>query len=186
MWAADCGAVRDALALTPVFLKARANELDFKDLQVPLGRRFRALKLWAVLRCYGAEALRAHAAHQCEAAAWLARRIMEDGRFELADEPRLGLVCFRLKAAPASAGIPASSNNGAGAGSPAKDPARRLNQRLLAAVNGTGSAFLIHTELEGVFTLRAAVGALTQQPRHVAAMWRLVQAEAAGVLESEE
>jgi len=188
MWAADCGAVRDALALTPVFLRARANELDFKDLQVPLGRRFRALKLWAVLRCYGAASLRAHAAHMASMAAWLARRVEEDGRFELAAEPRFGLVCFRLRA-PAAAAADADAAGtlagGSGDGGPVKDAARRLNQRLLAAVNGSGSAFLIHTELEGLYTLRAAVGSLTQQPRHVEAMWRLVQAEAATVLAGE-
>jgi glutamate/tyrosine decarboxylase-like PLP-dependent enzyme len=171
MWAADCGAVRDALALTPVFLKARANELDFKDLQIPLGRRFRALKLWAVLRAYGAEGIRAHARHHCAVASWLARRVDEDGRFEQAAVPRFGLVCFRLLG---------------GDGRDRDEAAlRRLNERLLARVNASGRAFIIHTVLEDRFVLRAAVGALTQQPRHVESFWRLVQREAEEVLREE-
>jgi aromatic-L-amino-acid/L-tryptophan decarboxylase len=182
MWARDLSAVRDALALTPVFLRARGNEIDFKDLQVPLGRRFRALKLWSVLRVYGAEGLRAHAEHHRSVARWLARRVAEDARFELAAEPRFGLVCFRLrdpsKAPSASSSASSSSQT---------DRARELNRALLQRVNASGRAFLINTELEGVFTLRAAVGALNQQPRHVEALWRLLQREAAAVLlEAEE
>jgi glutamate/tyrosine decarboxylase-like PLP-dependent enzyme len=179
LWCEDLSAVRDALALTPVFLKARGNEIDFKDLQVPLGRRFRALKLWSVLRIYGADGLRSHAAHHRSVAAWLARRVASDARFELAAEPRFGLVCFRLR-------DPATGAGGGGAGEQQSARARKLNEKLLARVNSSGRAFLIHTELEGRHTLRAAVGSLNQQPRHVEALWRLLQREAEAVLAEEE
>ena len=64
-----------------------------------MGRRFRSLKLWLVLRTYGLEGIRSYLRHHCELAAWFASRVQESEIFELAAPPRLGLVCFRLKAA---------------------------------------------------------------------------------------
>ena len=164
-WTADAGALKDALSLTPVYLRSRANELDYKDWQVPLGRRFRALKLWMVLRMYGAARLRAFVRHHVALAAWFADRVRADARLELAAPPRFGLVCFRL----------------AGAGA-ARDASSR---RLLEAINATGAAFLVATELDGRPALRMAIGGAMTQPRHVAAAWDAVSACAGAVLAEE-
>lgn len=70
---------------------------DYRDWQVPLGRRFRSLKLWMVLRMYGLDGLRHHIRRHCLLADAFADKVRGDDRFELAAEPALGLVCFRVR-----------------------------------------------------------------------------------------
>jgi aromatic-L-amino-acid decarboxylase len=138
----------------PEFLRNEATEsgkvIDYRDWQVPLGRRFRALKLWAVLRWYGAEGLRAHVREHVALAAELASWVRADPRFELVADPRLSLVCFRLAAGDAA------------------------TQALLEAVNDSGSAYLSHTRVGNRFTLRLAIGATLTRPAHVEATWHLL------------
>ena len=101
-WVADADALVGALTVLPEFLRNTATEsgavVDYRDWQVPLGRRFRALKLWAVLRWYGAEGLRAHIRTHVELAAWFAGQVRADPRFEVVAPHPLALVCFRLRA----------------------------------------------------------------------------------------
>lgn len=162
MWVADSAALKEALSLTPVYLRTRANGLDYKDWQVPLGRRFRALKLWMVLRMYGGEGLRGLIRHHCAIAAWLVDQVRSDPRFELAAPPRLGLVCFRLKGAE-----------------------NATNVKLLEAVNSSGQLFMVGSELSGRFMLRLAVGSPQVQLRHVAAAWEVLQREATALLQQQ-
>jgi len=168
-WVRDKRGLIDALSITPEYLRNTASDsgavTDFRDLQVPLGRRFRALKLWFVLRHYGVEGLRAQIREHVRLAGFLEDLVRADARFELIGERRLNLVCFRLR----------------GEG-PAAD---ERNKRLLDAVNASGRAFITHTVVEvgGVrkYVIRAAIGATRTQERHVRALWELVQQCAAAL-----
>ena len=92
---------------------------------------YRSLKLYFVMRMYGAESLRRYIRHHVALAQYLADRIAQDKRFEVAAPPRFGLVCFRLSGA-----------------------SREANIALLDAINRKGDMFLIHTELDGRYTIR--------------------------------
>ena len=104
-WVADRAALIQALSVLPEYLRNRATEsgavIDYRDWQIPLGRRFRALKLWFVIRHYGAEGLRAHVRHCVALADWFAARAGESEDFELAAPVSVGLVCFRHRAGDA-------------------------------------------------------------------------------------
>ena len=100
LWVRDGPALPAALSITPEYLRNAASEsgavVDYRDWQVPLGRRFRALKLWAVLHGYGLAGLRAHIRGHVALAGELAVRVRADPRFELAVPPSLALVCLRV------------------------------------------------------------------------------------------
>jgi len=159
-YVADRAALVGALSVLPEYLRNAATEsgavIDYRDWQVPLGRRFRALKLWCVLRWYGAEGLRAHIRGHVALAQAFAATVAADERFEIVAPHPLSLVCFRLR----------------GPDEP--------NEQLLERVNATGQVFLTHTRINGAFTLRLAVGSPATEERHVQAAWRLIQ-ESAGV-----
>ncbi|MFP3901846.1 MAG: pyridoxal-dependent decarboxylase [Acidimicrobiia bacterium] len=153
-WVADRRPLVDALSILPEYLRNPATEsgavIDYRDWQVPLGRRFRALKLWFVLRWYGAEGLRHHLREHVRLAGGLAGRIAADERLELAAPPRLNLVCFRHRDGDAA------------------------TERLHRDLNGTGRVHLTHTRLGDRYVLRAVVGAWTTTERHVEGLWRLI------------
>jgi aromatic-L-amino-acid decarboxylase len=150
-WIRDRAALVGALSILPEYLRNAASEsaavIDYRDWHVPLGRRFRALKLWAVIRWYGAEGLRAHIRRHVALAQELAGRIAGDDRFELLAPHPLALVTFRLRAGD--------------------DPTRALLER----VNDSGRAYLSHTVVNGRFALRIAIGSPLTERRHVAALW---------------
>jgi aromatic-L-amino-acid decarboxylase len=158
-WVADRAALVGALSILPEYLRNAATEsgavIDYRDWQVPLGRRFRALKLWAVIRWYGAAGLqdhiRGHVALAQEFASWVAA----DERFELVAPHRLSLVTFRLR-------------TGDGA-----------TRALMDDVNATGAMYLTHTAVNGTIALRLAIGATLTERRHVEDAWRLLS-ETAG------
>jgi aromatic-L-amino-acid decarboxylase len=155
-WVADRAPLVGALSVLPEFLRNAATEsgavIDYRDWHPQLGRRFRALKLWAVLRCYGAEGLRAHIRHHVALAADLAARIEADPRFEIVAPHPLSLLCFRL-AGPSDA------------------PTEALHQRL----NASGQALLTHTKVRGQYTLRLAIGGTLTEAHHVTETWTLIQ-----------
>ncbi|WP_432954672.1 pyridoxal-dependent decarboxylase [Micromonospora haikouensis] len=158
-WVADSAELVEALTVLPEFLRNAASDsgavVDYRDWQVPLGRRFRALKLWFVLRWYGVEGLRAHVRSHVALADRFAARVRADDRFVLAAPHPFSLVCFRLAAGDA-----------ASAG-------------LLERVNATGRVFLTHTRVAGRFTLRLAIGSPLTTQAHVDDAWELI-ASAAG------
>jgi aromatic-L-amino-acid decarboxylase len=154
-WVADRKALTDTFSVLPEYLRNVSSEsgavIDYRDWHIPLGRRFRALKLWLVIRMMGAsglqEVVRRHVALAQELASW----IRDDTRFEIVAPVDLNLVCFRLK-----------GNN-------------EKNQCLLDALNASGKLFLTHTKLKGKFTLRLCVGQASTQRRHVTQAWNLIQ-----------
>jgi aromatic-L-amino-acid decarboxylase len=163
----DCFYVADrallvrALSILPEYLRNQATEsgavIDYRDWQIPLGRRFRALKLWFVIRHYGVEGLRHHVRRHVELAQGFARWVDEHEQFELAVPPPLNLVCFRHVAG------------------------EDFNQRLLAQLNRSGDLYITHTRLNGAYTLRFCVGQTNTEARHVQKAWQRIQEAAAQI-----
>ncbi len=153
-WVADRTALIGALSILPEYLRNPATEsgqvFDYRDWQVPLGRRFRALKLWAVLRWYGADGLQAHIRNHVALAQWFAGQLGADHRFELLAPHPLALVTFALRAG---------------------DPAGR---DLLEAINSSGQAYLTHTMVDGRFAIRLAIGGVLTERRHLEQLWQLL------------
>jgi aromatic-L-amino-acid decarboxylase len=156
-WVADRAALIGALSILPEYLRNTATDsgevFDYRDWQVPLGRRFRALKLWTVLRWYGAEGLRAHIRGHVGLAQEFASWVAADDRFELLAPHPLALVTFALREG---------------------DEATR---ELLHAVNSSGEAYLTHTVVNGRFAIRMAIGAVLTERRHVVAAWQTITSQ---------
>lgn len=154
-WVADRAELISALTVLPEYLRNAATEsgavIDYRDWHVPLGRRFRALKLWFVMRWYGAEGLRAHIRSGVELAQRFAGWVGADERFEVVAPHPFSLVCFRLR----------------GPDGP--------NEELLRRLNATGRVHLTHTRAGGRYVLRFAVGSPQTRAHHVEAAWALVQ-----------
>jgi aromatic-L-amino-acid decarboxylase len=158
----DRAALVRALSVSPAYLSNTASEsgaVDYRDWQVPLGRRFRALKLWLVLRVFGAERLRGYIREHVRLAAVFEELVRGDERFELAAPRTMNLVCFRLRV-------------------PGREESDRANRALMERVNATGRAFLTHTMAPTAdgdrLTLRAAVGSVTTREADVRELWGLV------------
>ncbi len=160
----DRQALLSALSITPEYLRNAAsgsgNVIDYRDWQIPLGRRFRALKLWFVMRHYGAEGLRAHIRRHVQIAEKLEQWVASDARFEVVARS-LSLVCLRLR--PQAGETPESVN--------------KRNAALLERVNSTGKVFLTHTVLPAAeseparYVLRMAIGATQTEEKHVRGFW---------------
>ena len=154
----DRGALIRTLTVLPEYLRNRATEsgavIDYRDWQVPLGRRFRALKLWFVIRHYGVEGLRYHVRRHVELAQRFRSWVEADDRFEIAAPAPLNLVCFRHRGG---------------------DDA---NRELLDRLNRSGELYLTHTVLDGKYTLRLCVGQTHTEEEHVADAWRRIREEA--------
>jgi aromatic-L-amino-acid decarboxylase len=157
-YVADRAALIQTLSVLPEYLRNQATEsgavIDYRDWHIPLGRRFRALKLWFVIRHYGVEGLRYHVRRHVELAQTFAGWIEKDDRFELATPVPLNLVCFRHVGG------------------------EEINRRLLERLNGSGEVYLTHTALDGRHTLRLCVGQTNTDARHVAGAWQRIQAVA--------
>jgi aromatic-L-amino-acid decarboxylase len=151
-WVADRRELISTLSILPPYLRDAASEsgevVDYRDWHVPLGRRFRALKLMFVLRSYGAEGIRHHVREHLRLARGLADRIDADDRFALVAPVPFGLVCFRHVGG---------------------DDATR---ELAAAVNATGRFALTPSVLpDGTAFIRVSVGQTSTEQRHVDALW---------------
>jgi aromatic-L-amino-acid decarboxylase len=150
-WVADRTALLGALSILPEYLRNAATEsgavIDYRDWHVPLGRRFRALKLWAVIRWYGAEGLREHVRKHVALAQEFASWVAADERFELVAPHPLALVTFRLRSGD--------------------DATLELMRR----VNASGELFLTHTVVNGAAALRMSIGAVWTERRHVEKAW---------------
>jgi aromatic-L-amino-acid decarboxylase len=156
--------VRRAFSLVPDYLQTpeSGGVRNLMDTGIQLGRRFRALKLWMVLRSLGASGVRAALAEHIRLARLFARWVDDDEQFERVAPVPFSVVC--LRATPSGV-----------AGEALDD----FNQQLLDAVNGSGDVFLSHTRLRGAFVIRLAIGHLETREAHVARAWALLQQHAA-------
>jgi aromatic-L-amino-acid decarboxylase len=163
----DCSAyfVRDTETLIrtfeihPEYLKTGmdAQVKNFRDWGIQLGRRFRALKLWFVIRSYGVEGLQEMVRRHIQLAEMFKTWIEAHKEFELMAPVSLSLVCFRL-------------NDGR-----SEEELNSLNQTILEKLNQTGKVFLTHTTLRGKYVLRLAIGQRTTEERHVREAWKLIR-----------
>ena len=157
-------ALRQALSLVPDYLKDKPDPraVNFMEYSLPLGRRFRALKLWFVMRYFGREGLAANLRRHIRLAERLARRIDEHADFERSAPVPLSLVCFRF--------CPSGRTD---------EQVDALNQKLLDAVNASGEFFLSSTRLRGRLVLRAAIGNLQTGETEVDRLWAALRLNAA-------
>lgn len=165
--------LREAFSLVPEYLRTldRATPVrDINEYSPVLGRRFRALKLWLMLRWFGLEGLRRRIANHLEMAQALAGWVDADPDFERLAPVPFSLVCLRYRP-QALAGREDEPEVAA--------RLEDLNARLLDAVNRTGEVFLSHTRLAGRFTIRVALGHIRAEARHVERAWALLRREAA-------
>ncbi|OEL25403.1 Tyrosine/DOPA decarboxylase 2 [Dichanthelium oligosanthes] len=146
--------------------------VDYKDWQVALSRRFRALKLWLVLRCHGVEGLRGFVRAHVRMAAAFEDMVRADTRFEVPVPRRFSLVCFRLRSVVV--GERRRRRDDAAA--------NELNRRLLEAVNATGRTYMSCAVVGGVYMLRCAIGNSLTEEGHVREAWSVVQEEATAIL----
>jgi aromatic-L-amino-acid decarboxylase len=157
-YVADRKALIDTLSIVPEYLRNQATEsgevFDYRDWHIPLGRRFRSLKLWFVIRYYGVEGLQFHVRQHVAMAQQFLEWVKQDERFEVAAPAPLNLVCFRHRNGDAT------------------------NEELMHRLNRSGDLYLTHTRLNDRFTLRFCVGQTNTTQRHVEQAWKRIQAEA--------
>lgn len=157
-WVRDRAPLLGALSLLPEYLRNPASEsgavADLRDWHPQLGRRFRALKLWAVLRSYGISGLQAHIRGGVALATRFADLVRADDRFELVTEPVLGLVVFRLRSGDEE------------------------TLRLMESLNDSGVAYLSHTVVEGRTAIRLAVGSWRTRAEDVERTWQALSERA--------
>jgi aromatic-L-amino-acid decarboxylase len=164
----DCSAyfVRDAAALIrtfeilPEYLKTRTRGLvnDYRDWGIPLGRRFRALKLWAVIRSYGVEKLQEMIREHIRLAKMLAQNIATEKNFRLMAPVHLNTVCFRFQPEGMS-----------------DEEADRLNEKINHTLNDTGRIYLTHTTIEGRYVLRMVTAQTNVSEKHVLGGWKMIK-----------
>ena len=155
-YVADRNALIHTLSVLPEYLRNQATEsgavIDYRDWHIPLGRRFRALKLWFVLRHYGVEGLQHHIREHIALAQEFAEWVRQDDRFELAAPVPLNLICFRLRAGDVE------------------------TQKLMERLNRSGELYLTHTKLNDRFTLRMSIGGTNTRRKHVECAWKSMRA----------
>jgi len=150
-------ALIDSLSITPEYLKTKESKsnsvFDYRDWQIPLGRRFRSLKLWSVIRHYGIKGIQAHIRQHIGSAKALTEEINKDDRFELMAPTVLNLVCFRYKGSD------------------------EFNEELVQRLNDSGKLYLIHTKLNNKYTIRFSIGQTKTTWDHVIKAWKLILQE---------
>jgi aromatic-L-amino-acid decarboxylase len=153
-WVANRNELIHTFSILPEYLKNKATEsgavFDYRDWHVQLGRRFRSLKLWFVIRHYGVEGLQHHIRKHVEIAQKFASWIQNSDDFELVVEPPLNLVCFRHKAGD------------------------DFNLRLMNEINEQGRIFFTHTKLNNQIVLRMSIGQTNTEEKHVEKAWKII------------
>jgi aromatic-L-amino-acid decarboxylase len=174
----DCSALflkrpdilRRAFSLVPEFLTTREQDevVNYMDYGVQLGRRFRALKLWMIVRAFGVQGLAERLREHCRLAQTFAGWVESDPDWELLAPVPFSLVCFRY----APPGTTEAERD-------------RLNEEIMHAVNASGDVFLSHTKLRNHFALRLAIGNIRTEERHVALAWDRLRSAALARVRSE-
>lgn len=156
--------LKAAFALLPEYLitKQADTVMNLMDYGIQLGRRFRSLKLWMVMRAFGSSGLAERIRHHCELAREFAGMVHYEGNWELMAPVTLSLVCFRY--AP-----PGMS----------EDEIARVNAALMERVNAGGKAYLSHTKIDGKYMLRLAIGNIRTEREHITLAWSELRAAAA-------
>uniref|UniRef100_A0A9I9CFG8 Tyrosine/DOPA decarboxylase 1-like n=2 Tax=Cucumis melo TaxID=3656 RepID=A0A9I9CFG8_CUCME len=167
LWLKDPSGLRNSLSVNPTYLKNRATDsgevVDYKDWQITLSRRFRAMKLWVVMKSYGVANLRKFLRSHVKMAKIFEGLVERDERFEVAVPRNFGMVCFRLSL----------------------DEVQKSNMfslKLLEGINKTGRVYMTHAVVDGMYLIRFAAGGTMTEERHVIMAWKLVQEVAEKIL----
>ena len=157
LYCRDLGEMKKAFSLVPEYLKTNEESTvkNGMDYGIQLGRRFRALKLWFVIRYFGREGLIERIREHCRLARLFASWVEESANFEMLAPVPFALVCFR--ACPAGV-----------------EDLDALNERIMNDINASGEAYLSHTKLDGKFTLRLSVGSIRVEEKHLVKVWELL------------
>ncbi len=157
-WIANRRELINTFSILPEYLRNKATEsgevFDYRDWHIQLGRRFRSLKLWFVIRHYGVEGLQHHVRKHVEIAQKFAGWVTESKDFELVVEPPLNLVCFRHKAGD------------------------DFNMMLMNKINDEGKIYFTHTKLNNQVVLRMSIGQTNTEEKHVINAWKLIEKKA--------
>ncbi|KAL7043096.1 hypothetical protein ACKWTF_001390 [Chironomus riparius] len=164
MWLKDPNWVVNAFNVDPLYLKhdQQGSAPDYRHWQIPLGRRFRALKLWFVLRLYGVENLQTHIRRHIGFANQFEESCKKDERFEIFSKVQMGLVCFRLKGA------------------------NEISEALLKRINGRGKIHLVPSKVNDTYFLRMAVCSRFTRPEDMDISWNEVSEAATEVLKEQK
>ncbi|CAB4276515.1 unnamed protein product [Prunus armeniaca] len=178
-------ALVSSLSTNPEFLRNKATDLkqvvDYKDWQIALSRRFRAIKLWLALRSYGVNNLRNFIRSDVKLAKLFEGLVGMDKRFEVVAPRKFSLVCFRVSPSAISKANPSPSDhdellNGG------KCVVNEVNCKLLEAINGSGRVHMSHAVVGGMYVLRCGIGASLTEEKHIAMAWKVVQEHADAIL----
>jgi aromatic-L-amino-acid decarboxylase len=163
---ADRTSLIKTLSILPEYLKNKATEsgavIDYRDWHIQLGRRFRSLKLWFVIRHYGVNGLRYHIQEHIRIAQQFAEWIRSSEDFELAAPAPLNLVCFAHK------------------------KGNEFNQLLLETINDRGKMYFTHTVIRDKYVLRMSIGQTNTTGEHVARAWSIIQETADELIHKNE
>jgi aromatic-L-amino-acid/L-tryptophan decarboxylase len=154
LWTRRVDAFRDAFSLVPEYLRVSEEVVSLNEVSVPLGRRFRALKLWFVLRSLGRQGLQAMIREHVRLAAEFERWVEDEPGWEVCAPRRFSLVCFR------------------------RDGSDEENEALLERVNASGEIFLSHTRLDGRYVIRLAIGSARTTEDDVRLAWDVLRRDA--------
>ncbi|KAJ8973717.1 hypothetical protein NQ317_009311, partial [Molorchus minor] len=160
MWLKDPSWLVDAFNVDPLYLKheQQGSAPDYRHWQIPLGRRFRALKLWFVLRLYGVENLQAHIRKQIGLAHYFESLVTSDDRFEITEEVIMGLVCFRVKGT------------------------NEINEAFLKRLNGKGVIHLVPSKIKDTYFLRLAICSRFTEKSDIDVSWKEIKETADEIL----
>ncbi len=163
----ESGSLKNTFAITPEYLKTGSGERvnNYRDWGIQLGRRFRALKLWFVLRSNGLEGLQKKLREHIRIADVFRKMITESGMFELTAPPSFNVVCFRWTPPDFS-----------------EEDYNKLTEKLLSEINLSGKAFLSHTIVEGKFTIRMVAGQTNVSVEHIEKLYELITGTAKGLV----
>lgn len=162
MWMQDADKIVDAFTVDRIYLQhqfqGESKAPDYRHWQIPLGRRFRSLKVWVTLRTFGAEKIREKIRQDVEMAEMFRDLVLDDHRFELAPKQSLGLVCFRLKGDC------------------------DLSQKLLESITARKKIYMIPAKCHGKYMIRFAICGLKTEAKDIEFAWKEITSQAEIVL----
>ena len=152
--------LKQAFSLVPEYLKTKQDDEveNLMDYGIQLGRRFRSLKLWFIIRYFGVEGLASRIKHHIELAQEFAKWIDDEKDFERMAPVPFSTICFRFNP-----------------GNKTEEELNKLNEKLLEDINASGKIFLSHTKLNGKFVIRLTIGSIRHESRHIEEAWELIK-----------
>jgi aromatic-L-amino-acid decarboxylase len=166
LYCRNLDSLKEAFSLVAEYLKTSEQVKNGMDYGIQLGRRFRALKLWFVIRYFGVEGLQARLREHCRLAKLFASWVEESPNWEMIAPVPFALVCFRARVR--------SPNGSEGLSGEDENKINERNEQIMNSINASGDAYLSHTKLNGKFTLRLSVGSIRVEERHIEKVWRLL------------